>query len=990
MPGPNLLTDGGFEIWSSASNLVNWAELAGGGSTVNRESAVVHSGAFCARMDIDASNNYGQVSQGSRILKPATWHRIVFWYKTAAAKSCVGFISCTIGGATNYLQPDGTWGTFGGGRDYHYTAELISTVWALSSVLFRTPAASDSPVFNFGVYNHTAASSSFYVDDAYLEEIGPASYEDLIASVHPQRDLLLHITPKEFLRGWTKTAGYSYTYEKPWQALHPVAQGDFGEKLVDGGFEAWSSPTDLTEWGEYLAGGSTVNRENIEKHGGSYSCRFDMNAANDYVRIFETKTLVPGKRYRFRLWYKTDAGKTAGAILLSVGQAVWLQSDGTWAAVGEIILPSTNGVSAPYFLDFRAHPSHSNYILYLGCGAYGSSAPSSSIYMDDVSIEGLPEDYDFNKTYRALQGIEENGAALTARASVALVDANAGSYYFDEANSKIYVRCSDDGAADRESIYIVAFFRLHFSSGLGTRGRGKIFNDIYYEPLFNASALSAIQSEESDFLTGGGLACGDLTLELLNSKRFFDYAWTTWSWRNAAVEILHGGEDLPLSEYATIYAGYIKDPTWEADRVKFETVNWLELLSRQVPVNPCFGEGVADDARGKPLPLLFGRVTGIQPLCTNTDPVAGTEWTIADPDYQTLKEVEAVYDGETLVAPAYYSVDLADCKFTFVGYTPAGDVTCTAKGAKLSDIPGDVSAELMTNASDIIRFFLLAVLGLSSSQINTTAFAAAKATLTEYVLGKYVRNRKNLATYINEIEKSVLGIVYQENDGRISFDAFSPFYTADATIETQEIAEFRQTAPSERLYAGVQVYYNPTPATADQQGLDAVGDDDAFAVVEGANLRSRYVDGEKASYKRLYTWLTDAASAEFLKQRVLYLTNIPMIELAMTINGLKLFTAKPSDILKINKAIAPGPTGSLVDQFFQIISVSKELSAARCELVVDNFKGGAAQVGIWCSDLAPAWVSATEAEKETQGFWCDDNGLVVPGDWTTANKSVWW
>ena len=98
------------------------------------------------------------------------------------------------------------------------------------------------------------------------------------------------------------------------------------------------------------------------------------------------------------------------------------------------------------------------------------------------------------------------------------------------------------------------------------------------------------------------MACGDLTLELLNSKRFFDYIWTTWSWRNAVVEILHGGECLPLAEYATIYTGYIKDPTWGADKVKFETVNWLELLSRQVPVNPCFGAGVADDARGKPAP----------------------------------------------------------------------------------------------------------------------------------------------------------------------------------------------------------------------------------------------------------------------------------------------------------------------------------------------------------------------------------------------------
>jgi hypothetical protein len=611
-------------------------------------------------------------------------------------------------------------------------------------------------------------------------------------------------------------------------------------------------------------------------------------------------------------------------------------------------------------------------------------------YTYEIAWNDLPSMGTYGLTYRALQAVEHNGTALALEASIAAVDAEAGSYFYDAMAKKLYIRCTDNGAADRESVYIVAFFRLHFASGLGKDARGKIFNGIYYEPLFDASALAAIQSEESDFLTGGGLACGDLTLGLLNSKRFFDYVWTTWSWRNAAVEILHGGEDLPLSEYASIYGGYIKDPKWTEDKVTFETVNWLELLSRQVPVNPCFGAGVADDDRGKPLPLLFGRVTGIPPLCTNTEPADGTEWTIADPDYQTLTEVEAVYDGENLVAPAYYTVDLVNCKFTFVGYTPAGDVTCTAKGAKISDIPGESSAELMSNASDIIRFFLLGVLGLGSAQINTTAFAAAKAGLAEYVLGKYIRNRKNLSTYINEIERSVLGIVYQENDGRISFDAFSPFYTADATIETQEIAEFSQDSPSDKLYAGVQVYYSPSPATADQQGLDTTGDDDAFQVLEGTNARARHVDGEEASYKRLYTWLTDEASAEFLKQRVLYLTNIPMIELTMTINGLKLFTAKPSDILKINKAVAPGPAGSLVDQYFQIISISKELSAARCQLVVDNFKGGAAQVGTWCSDTAPAWAAATEAEKETQGFWCDDNGLVVPGDWSSANKSVWW
>ncbi|MEN6560858.1 MAG: hypothetical protein ABFD52_08805 [Acidobacteriota bacterium] len=820
MPGPNLLVDGGFEVWSSATNPTNWTKLLTGASSLNREATVVHSGVYCIRGDVDASNGWAEFYQ-TRVVKPSTWYRATMWYRTAAGKTVAGFARIMIGGYNKYLQDDGTWQPNGGSYDYDYSGGLDSAgAWARHSFIFKTPAAPDNLNMLWGAFNRAAASSSFYVDDVYLEELGPATYEDLVASPACQRDLLLRITPKEQLRGWTKTSGLVYTYEIDWNDL-PLM------------------------------------------------------------------------------------------------------------------------------------------------GSYGA-------------------------TYRALTAVEHNGTALTLKTSSAAVDGAAGSYYYDATSKKLYVRCTDDLAADRESVYIVAFFRLHFASGLGKNAKGKIFDNIYYEPLLNASALGAIESEESDFLTGGGLACGDLALEILNSKRFFDYIWTTWSWKNAAVEILHGGEDLPLTEYATIYSGYVKDEKWAASAVRFDTVNWLELLSRQVPVNPCFGDGVSENARGKPLPLLFGRVTGIRPLCTNTAPADGTEWTIADADYQTLKAVEAVYDAGILVSPSSYIVDLANCKFTFVSYTPTGEISCTAQGAVLSDITGETSTDLMTNASDIIRFLLLEVLGLAATQINTTAFAAAKASLGEYVLGKYIRNRKNLSIYINEIERSVLGIVYQELDGRISFDAFSPLYTEDAVIETQEIAEFEQRAPAEKLFAGVQVYFNPTPATADQQGLDTVGDDDAFEVVEGTNSRARYVDGEETAYKRLYTWLTDEASATYLKQRILYLTNIPMVELGLTVNGLKLFDRKPSDILKISKAIAPGAAGSIVDQFFQIISISKELGAARCAIVVDNFKGGAAQVGIWCSDTAAAWASATDAEKGSQGFWCDDDGLVVAGDWTTANRSVWW
>lgn len=612
-------------------------------------------------------------------------------------------------------------------------------------------------------------------------------------------------------------------------------------------------------------------------------------------------------------------------------------------------------------------------------------------YVYEIAWDYMPTMGTYGKTYRALQSVKQNGTALTLQTSVADVDANAGSYYYDSTAKKIYVRCTDDLAADRSGVYIVATFKLHFSSGLGLNKRGKIFNGVYYEPLFNAANLSAIESEQNDFLSGG-MACGNLDIEIINSRRFFDSVWTAWSWKNAKVEILHGGESLPLTEYATIYTGYIQDEAWREDRVKFATVNWLDMLTRQIPVNPLFGDNVADDDSGQRIPLLFGRVTGIHPLCSNDATADATEWTVADPDYQRLAAIEAVYDDGVLVGAGYWTADLDNCKFTFSGYTPTGEVTCTAQGAVIGDIPGETSSDttLMTNASDIIRFLLLGVLGLDSSQLDTAAFASSKANLSEYKLCKLVRAQKNMATYINQIESSVLGILYQTNAGLIAFDAFSPFYSADATLETQEIAGYEQTSPSEKLYTGVQVYYAPIPVTESAESSDSDSDGDAYSVAEGTNSRARYVDGEEASYKRIYSWLADESSATYLKQRVLYLTNISMIQLDLVVNGLKLMACKPSDVLKISKAIAPSASGSMADQYFQIISLSKELNAQQCSLVVDNFKGGSAQVGIWCSDSAPAWASATEEERATQGFWCDDDGLPSPGDFTTANRSVWW
>lgn len=995
--GGNLATDPGFEDWQDATTPRQWTRSIGGTSTLNRESSTQHGGAYCLRADVDGSNSLAQASQ-TYVVKPSTWYRAVFNYKTSAAgKSATAFCRLTIGATSYYLQDDGTWQPYGGSYDYDYAGALDAQVWTRHDRTFKTPATADNFSMLWGFFNKSCASASYYIDDVWLEELGPALYTDLIAEPAAQRDFLLSIEAKERLRGWTKTGGYTYTYNIAWPALYPVAFGDYsGTRILDGGFENWSSPTDLVSWVEEKYGSATVDREGTIVAEGTYSVKLTNSTGGNIAAVYQIAvTLIPGRRYRIKGKYRTSSGSTGRVALYAWDGGAWVDSivvDGSlpkarWSgsAYQPITLPEASaGSFQDFYIDFIARAPWTSHLI--GFGVNGDNAVA---YYDACSIEGLPEDYDHRKIYRDLTRILENGTTYAEQTSIANVDANAGSYYFDEAASKIYVRCSDSGAADRASIWIVPYFKIYLASGIGKDGRGKIFNGIYYEPIFSADQLAAITNEQTDFLAGGGLSFGGLELKVANPLRFFDKLWSAWSWKNAAVWLYHGGEDLPLTEYALIYAGTIREEAWLGPAVTFDTANYLELLKRNVPVNPCFGSAVRQEDLGKPLPLLFGEVFGISPLCTNTAPANATEWTIADPAFQTLKQVVAVYDAGAVVSAGSYTVDLTNCKITFSSYTPTGEVTVWAKGAKISDIPGESSTDLLENAADVVRFFLKRILGLGDSQINTAAFTAAKAALADLPVCKLVRFRRNLATYITELERSTLSVLYQDNDGKIGLAAFDPFFSAADTLANEELGDYKQTSPADKLYAGVKVYYNPRPFDRPESG-GVEGEDDSFDVVEGMNSSARYLDAATTAYRRIPSWLRTQTAAVTLRDRVLFLTNRAPIELAIDVSGGKLFRRRPGDVLLISRAKAPSSTGKLESQAFQILSIEKRLAENRVMLKLDNLNGTAYLVGMWCADGAPAWASASEQQRLEQGFWTDDDGLVVPGDWTTADKSAWW
>ena len=61
--GGELLTDGGFENWSSPTNLVSWTEVVSGASGVAQETTIVNSGSNAARISVDTSNSVVYIRQ---------------------------------------------------------------------------------------------------------------------------------------------------------------------------------------------------------------------------------------------------------------------------------------------------------------------------------------------------------------------------------------------------------------------------------------------------------------------------------------------------------------------------------------------------------------------------------------------------------------------------------------------------------------------------------------------------------------------------------------------------------------------------------------------------------------------------------------------------------------------------------------------------------------------------------------------------------------
>lgn len=596
----------------------------------------------------------------------------------------------------------------------------------------------------------------------------------------------------------------------------------------------------------------------------------------------------------------------------------------------------------------------------------------------------------FEGMYRRVAGVRQNATDLTEAASIAAVISTAGTYFWDSANSLLYVRATTGSIEDTIAQCFVTYF-IATDAVVINQTDDDPSSGIFYEPWLRGN-LPRLTRQISDLLFGITVwESGNVSFT--NGHGTFHYLVPSHNWKNKRAVLLLGEyENTPpnRSDFVEIVTMLIEDVAANEDNAAFKLVSIQRTLEKEIPSTrystdnyPNIGEGVS----GSHKMLGYGRAT-IRPDLT--DESGNGVYTIADAAYQTLFAVHSVTaiaktgGARTLLTlTTHYTVDLTLCTVTLTG---TGGYVCDDYIIEC-DVTGkpDGAGSYLNTFGQIVKDILTTHLGVPTTQLDLASFTQADID-NNHPLSVWLKVPRSIASVFSSsepnkasLEKSVLGTVRQTLDGKWNVRIWNDSTPAPTvSLVKEDFVSFLPEPKIENVTSVAAVYFN--------QNLSA----NSWSVKTAEDLRARYLF-ETREETEFYTFLRDADDAETLAQRAALLLAATSIDVEFELRGSQLAEALAGDFVTVSYAPAP-----VVGQAFE--EANLELQRLDISLAptlklsgrFNDFRSIGSRIGHWTEDTAADWASASDAEKASQGFWSDDDGLIDPSDPTTANLSLWW
>lgn len=604
-----------------------------------------------------------------------------------------------------------------------------------------------------------------------------------------------------------------------------------------------------------------------------------------------------------------------------------------------------------------------------------------------VATSGRSITYDVS-TALSISSVEEDGTALTERASVGDVDSNAGSWFHDTAAGTLYVSATTGTPYGKT---IQAFADFNFSS------RGKVLNNLYYDPRIKdvPSVTMRIEPRFSDVgQTGGG------QMVLANEDGYFDNL-DGLQWDAGDVVIKFGADrGASVMDYADYENfGTYRALDWSLDDESF-TINLGELkanIDRDIPFE-VFDRStyptIDESFLGEVIPRAYGVIFGAEPIIID---VGLKKFKVANHAIFDFVDVRVEDEDGILQQSAFASVDKANGQFTL------GDDWETGRAVAV-DFVGRVRSDgkPMINPSDVVKD-LLEYAG-ETSRLNTPSFTAAynaldvgedryKQRTTARKMGIYIREAKNLLDLISEINTHAGSYLYVNQSGQYTFGVWTPSVGEGLQVfdQSEQLAWTSETFNSE-IPSKVVVQYARRDVDEFWQSLSVERDEFQYAH-----------DQPAARVKEVETFFYDTADARAFAQSVLNMEGRPLKLHRVTLPW-KGFTLFPGDQIRLTD------TRRAVDLVVEVLEINVSLLEGAANLVCGDMRGLSSEPGFWVADAATlpshlstetgygagaltwnaSWSDAIKTwAKQNVGYWTDANGFATTTDAGSHMGSTW-
>lgn len=450
------------------------------------------------------------------------------------------------------------------------------------------------------------------------------------------------------------------------------------------------------------------------------------------------------------------------------------------------------------------------------------------------------------------------------------------------------------------------------------------------------------------------------------------------------------GEGVRKSQYSEVYSGFVAHPngvSWDEDVATFTVIDQRIKHRRMLPASR-FTSFPQIEPKGKnqPIPIVYGDWTvgaggggnaslAIPVICNNMT-ASQKRFKVCDHGLHSITRY--LKNGVALNATTQINnICLTDGTFriaTAVSYSGTTDtISVNCRGLKT------INGTLIEKPMDVLRHIQTSWLGLTATDLNVTAYNTVNTSGTDSeIIRRYIRTELSSEQLIKEllnesqVDVRFIGGKYSPKYRTLDLESSrTDFREFDVMLadERSEKADFSVQKDPDRFYANkARAYYRYDPVNTLYDG--SYTRQITAAVAEASAVVERFME---------FNWYYRTAETQNRIDR-----------------DLATFTKEP-----VNIRFRTGPRGLLLNLADQIdltynIFTERTVQIRRIETDlfgmttrVSGFNLFLLGLGRWASDTAPNWNAATQTERESQGFWTDDNGYASASDSSSLNVSRW-